>query len=372
MKNLFDKVNIGKMKMKNRFFRGAIWEDLADEKGHLTPELIEIYEELAQGGVGTIIIGYSFITEDEQPNSGMLGIYSDNFIPEYKKFIDKIHSYNTNIIMQIIYGGSLTNFNVGERIILGPSKLKNERSGTWAKEMTKEDIDFVVNAFGDAALRAKKSNFDGVEIHAGHGYLLSQFLSPYTNKRVDNYGGSIENRGRIIFEVFENIREKVGKDFPILIKLNSCDYIKEGGLTGEESIYISKRLAQLGIDAIEVTGGNESIKEVGDNNLGPVRTKVIISKEKESYFKNHAKKLAEEIDIPVILIGGNRHYDVMENILNTSKIEYFTLSRPLTSEPNLINIWEEEDIKKPKCVSCNICYTTHGKRCILNIRNNKI
>lgn len=371
MKSLFDKVNIGKMEMKNRFFRGALWEDLADEKGHLTPELIDIYEDLAKGGAGTIITGYAFVTRDEQPNPGMLGIYSDDFIPEYKEFTDKIHSYDANIIMQIVYGGSLTDFNVGDRVILGPSKLQNERTGTWSKEMTKEDIKFIVNAFGDAALRAKKANFDGVEIHGGHGYLLSQFLSPYTNKREDEYGGSIENRGRIIFEVFKNIREKVGKDFPVLIKLHSCDYTKEGGLTEEESMYVAERLADLGINAIEVTGGNESIKEVGDNNLGPARTKINTSKDKESYFRSYAKKLADKINIPVILIGGNRHYDVMEDILNTSKVEFFSLSRPLTAEPNLINIWKEGDLKKPKCVSCNMCYTTPGKRCILNLREQK-
>lgn len=369
MRKLFDKTKLGSLDMKNRFFRGALWEDLADEKGYLTPELISIYEELAKGGVGTIITGYSFVTEEEQPNPGMLGIYSDDFISGYKKFTDMIHSHGANIIMQIVYGGSMTNFNVGERTIFGPSKMENERTGVWSKEMTKEDINYLVEKFGDAALRVKKSGFDGVEIHAGHGYLLSQFLSPYYNKREDEYGGSIENRGRIIFEIFQNMREKVGKDFPILIKLQSSDCVKEGGLIEEESLFIGKKLADLGIDAIEVTGGNESIKEVGENNLGPARTKIYGSRDKESYFKNYASKLANIVDIPVILIGGNRHFNVMENILNTTKIKYFSLARPLTAEPDLIKIWESGDIKDPKCVSCNMCYTTPGKRCILNLKD---
>lgn len=368
MKTLFDKTKILNMEMKNRFFRGALWEALADNKGHMTRELWAIYEELAKGGAGTIITGYAYVTEHEQPNPGMMGIYEDSFIQEYKKFTDMVHNNGTHIIMQIVYGGFMTNYNVGERTIWGPSTMENEVTGTMAKEISMDEIKYLANRYAEAALRVKKSGFDGVEIHAGHGYMLSQFLSPFYNKRTDEYGGSIENRGRIIFEIFEAMREKVGKDFPIFIKLNSQDFVQDGGLTEEESLYVAKKLAQLGIDAIEVTGGNESIKEVIENNLGPVRTKVTISKDKESYFKKYAAKLAEEVDIPILLVGGNRHFEVMEDILNTTKINYFILSRPLTAEPDLINKWASGDKKKPKCVSCNACYNTPGHRCILNIR----
>ncbi|MGL5348885.1 MAG: NADH:flavin oxidoreductase [Peptostreptococcaceae bacterium] len=368
MKTLFDKTKISNMEMKNRFFRGALWEDLADEKGHMTPELSNIYEELAKGGVGTIITGYAFVTEEEQPNPGMMGIYDDSFIPEYREFTDKIHSLGSNIIMQIVYGGFMTTFNVGERTIWGPSTMQDENTGTWAKEMTKDEIKYLVNSFKEAARRVKESGFDGVEIHGAHGYLLSQFLSPYFNKREDEYGGSIENRGRIIIEIYEAMREAVGKDYPILIKLNSADYAKEGGLTQEDSLYVAKRLADLGIDAIEVSGGNGSIKEVSENNLSAARTKIVASKDRESYFKDYATKLSNMVNIPVILIGGNRHLDVMEDLLNNNKIEYFSLARPLTAEPDLINRWVSGDTKKPKCVSCNQCYNTPGKRCILNIK----
>lgn len=368
MESLFDKTNILNMELKNRFFRGALWEALADEKGHMTQELWSIYEELAKGGAGTIITGYAFVTEHEQPNPRMMGIYDDSFISEYKKFTDMVHSNGANIIMQIVYGGFMTTFNVGERTIWGPSNAVNEVTGTAAKEISKDEIKYLVKRYADAALRVKQSGFDGVEIHAGHGYLLSQFLSPYYNKRNDEYGGTMENRGRIIFEIYEAIREKVGEDFPIFIKLNSQDFIKDGGLLEEESIYIAKRLEEKGLNAIEVTGGNESIKEVVENNLGAARTKVVVSKDNESYFKNYASSLAHEINIPVILVGGNRNIDVMESILNNTKIEYFTLSRPLTSEPDLINKWASGNRKKPKCVSCNACYNTPGKRCILNIR----
>lgn len=368
MKKLLEAVEISNLKMKNRVIRGALWEDLADAKGHMTPELSKIYEDLAQGGVGTIITGYAFVTEDEQPNPGMMGIYNDSFIPEYREFTDMVHSHGANIIMQIVYGGFMTDFKTENRVIWGPSAMQNENTGTWAKEISKDNIKYLVKAFGESALRVKQSGFDGVEIHGGHGYLLSQFLSPYYNKRTDEYGGNIENRGRIMFEVFQEMRDMVGKDFPIWIKLNSGDYVKEGGLTLEDSMFVAKKLSELGIDAIEVTGGNESVKEVLENNLGPARKKVNLSKENQSYFKDYATKLASEIDTPVILIGGNRDIDVMEEILNNTNIELFTMSRPLTAEPDLINIWNSGNLKSPKCVSCNRCYSTEGKRCILNLR----
>jgi 2,4-dienoyl-CoA reductase-like NADH-dependent reductase (Old Yellow Enzyme family) len=366
MKNCFDKTNIKNMNMKNRLLRGGTWEELADDKGHMTSELFNIYQELAEGGVGTIITGYAIVTKDEQPNPGMMGIYDDSFIAEYKEVTDMVHSYEANIIMQIVYGGSQTNMNPPSKLIWGPSAIRNEISGIVPTEMTREDIKTLVKVYGDAALRVKKAGFDGVEMHAAHGYLLSQFLCPHYNKRTDEYGGSIENRGKIIFEVYEEIRKKVGDDFPIFIKINAKDFI-EDGLTSVESIIISKRLSELGIDAIEISGGNESNQSVIDNNLGPARNKVNIGKDRESYFKEHAAKLAEEVDVPVILIGGNRHLDVMEDILNNTQIKYFSLARPLISEPDLINRWASGDTKKPKCISCNQCFKTPGKRCIFNI-----
>lgn len=365
MKNIFGKTKIKNMNMKNRLFRGGLWEELADDKGHMTTELFNVYKELAEGGVGTIITGYAFIIEDEQPNPGMMGIYNDSFIDEYKEITNIVHSYEANIIMEVVYGGSQTNLNPQSKNIWGPSAIKNEISGVVPTEMTKEDIKTLVKAYGDAALRVKKADFDGVEIHVAHGYLLSQFLCPHYNRRTDEYGGSIENRGRIIFEVYKEIRKMVGINFPIFVKINSEDFMDDG-LTPEESIIVSKKLSELGIDAIEISGGNESSKSVLDNNLGPARNKVNVSKDRESYFKEYAAKLAEEVDTPIILVGGNRDLFVLEDILNNTKIKYFSLARPLTSEPDLINRWASGDTKRSRCISCNQCYKTPGKRCIFN------
>lgn len=363
MKKLFDNTTLGNINLKNRFFRSATWEAMADEKGHMTDELYRVYEDLAKGGIGTIITGYAFVTEDEQPNPGMMGIYDDSFISEYKEFTDKIHSFDTNIILQIAYGGSQTTFNVGQRTILGPSAVPHDICGITPKEATKEDIEYLIESFADASLRAKKSGFDGVQLHGAHGYIYSQFLNPHYNKRTDEYGGSIENRSRIILETLRAMREKVGKDFPILIKINSSDFM-EDGLTFEECKYVCRKLEELGIDAIEISGvlgAKQEDKTVEEKGLSYL--------EKESYFRKYASEIAEEIDVPIILVGGNRSFSLMEDILNNSKITYFSLSRPFLREPDLINRWKRGDKSKAKCISCGKCRGENGNLCIFNRTN---
>lgn len=297
----------------------------------------------------------------------MMGIYDDSFIPEYKKLTDMAHSYDANIVMQITYGGSRSHLESPRSDIFGASPIKNEVTGVMPVEISTDEIKSLVKSFGKAAARVKESGFDGVEIHAAHGYFLSQFLCPHYNVRTDEYGGSIENRARIILEIYKEIRKAVGNDYPILIKFNSEDFM-EDGLTSEESIVVAKMLEKAGIDAIEVTGGNDSSLHVVKNNLDAARSKIAFSKDKESYFKDHAARLAQVVTIPVILTGGNRNVDVMDEILNSTNIEYFGLCRTLIREPDLINKWKEGDYKVPQCISCNQCFKTYGKRCIFNLK----
>lgn len=266
MKKLFDKTKINGMQMKNRFFKSASWEALATEDGHMTEELVKIYEDLAKGGVGTILTGYAYVTKDEQPNPKMMGIYEDSFIEEYRNLTDMVHKYNTNIVMQIVYGGSMTTMEPISKRILGPSAVQNDRTGITPIEMTKEDIKELTKAYSDAAIRVKQAGFDRVELHAAHGYLLSQFLCPYYNIRKDEYGGNIENRARILVEIVTEIKKVVGNDYPVLIKINSEDFM-ENGLSSEESILVVKMLEEVGLDGVEVSGGNESSTKVLNNNL---------------------------------------------------------------------------------------------------------
>jgi len=363
MKELFEKTSINGLELKNRFIRSATWERMADDKGHLTERLLNVYEKLAEGGAAAIITGYAFVIEDEQPNARMMGIYNDSFIEEYKKLTDAVHKRGSKIILQIVYGGSFTWYNTAERVIWGPSAVTNKVSNVTPKEMTLEEIKILIEAFGDAALRAKKSGFDGVEIHGAHSYLLNMFLSPFFNVREDEYGGSAENRARIIYDIYDNARAKVGKEFPILIKLNCSDFMGDKGFTFDDCKEICRNLAAKGIDAIEISGGPvfRAPKPEKDPSGFPEE-----SIGKESYFAAYAKEIAQTVDVPVILVGGNRSVETMENLLNDSSAVYFSISRPLLSEPDLINKWSRDRNYKPRCVSCNKCFDENGNTCYLD------
>jgi len=363
MKNLFEKTAINNIEVKNRFIRAATWDETAEENGHINEVTIKRYEDLAKGGVGLILTGYAFISKDEHPNPGMFGIYDDTFIEEYKILVDRVHKYETKIAMQIVYGGSQTEHPDASKMnIYGPSAVKNLVSGITPKEATKDDIRVIVMKFGDAAARAKKAGFDAVEIHAAHGYLLSQFLTPFYNRRTDEYGGGIHNRARIIYEVIEEIRKRVGPSYPIMIKINFDDLMKKNqGLTKEESIEIFKRIDELGIDMIEPSAANLSSGEGAVPFLKGVNTV-----EKQSYFKEDVMNIASIVKAKVILMGGNKNIGLMEDILNTTKIEYFSLSRTLLCEPDLINKWKDNKEYTPKCISCNRCWDAVPNSCIFN------
>ncbi|MGL5754023.1 MAG: NADH:flavin oxidoreductase [Paraclostridium sp.] len=347
IKTLFDKTKIKNLQLKNRFVRSATWEGLANENSHMNDEIFKVYTDLAKGGVGLIITSYAHICADEQPTRNMLGIYDDSFIGNYKNLTETIHSYNSKIIMQIVYGGSQTSYNTENRLILGPSSIANIKTGVTPKSMDKNDIDSIVNSFAEAAYRCKLSGFDGVQIHGAHGYLLSQFLDPYHNRRTDEYGGCIENRARIIFEVYNAIRKKVGDTYHISIKINSSDF-REDGATFSDCMYVVKKLDMLGVDSVEVSGGNFR------NFKG------------ESYFKDYASKISSSVNCPIMLVGGNRTVDSMSCILNSTNIEYFSICRPLICEPNLINEFKSNSNYKHKCVNCNQCMKK-DKLCILHV-----
>lgn len=363
MNLMFQETFIKTMKLKNRFFKAALYEALATEDGHLTQELYDLYAEYAKGGVGTILTGYTYVLEEEHPAPTMMGIYNDSFIEEYKRFTDYIHTYDTNIILQLVYGGSFSSLHPHSKHILGPSAVLNERTGITPYEMSAEDFIRVKDGFRQAARRAKAAGFDGIQIHAAHGYLFSLFLNPTYNVREDEYGGSIENRARFLIEVYKELRDEVGVDYPIFIKINSQDYMKHG-LTPIESMYVCETLSSLGIDAIELSGGMPST-EVLSHNLGPIRKG--IKPHEESYFKEYAIELSKRIHTPLILTGGNRNIDTMNNLVSLG-IPYFGLGRALTFEPELINVWHSGNTRHAKCISCNQCFYTVGKRCVFRIK----
>lgn len=359
MSTLFSPSRIGNMTLKNRFVRSATWENMATETGHMTDKLYAVYEELAQGEVGLIVTGYANIVAEEKPNAGMMGMYDDSFIVEYQKLTELVHGYDSKIVMQLAYGGTKTTFNVGERVIFAPSAIAERGTQTLGKAMTKEEIDYIVKAFAQASLRAQKSGFDGVEIHAAHTYLINQFLSPYYNQRQDEYGGSLENRMRFLLEIYAEIRKLVGEDYPVLVKLTASEFF-EGGLTFDETRTICKKLESIGVDAIIISGnihGNANTV-VGESFDG-------YTIQNEGYFREFGAVVSEEVNLPIITVGGLADICAIEELAETTNIQFFALSRPLLAEPHLVKRWKDGSKNEVDCERCSKCRTKRGNFCVV-------
>lgn len=366
MSTLFTETRIGTMKLKNRFVRSATWENMATEDGHMTDKLYDIYEALAKGEVGLIVTGYANIVEEEKPNAGMMGMYNDSFISEYQKLTELVHRYDSKIAMQLAYGGTKTTHNVGQRVIYAPSEVPEMGTQTLGKAMTQGDIDYIVQAFALASKRAKQSGFDGVEIHAAHTYLINQFLSPYYNQRDDQYGGSLENRMRFLLEIYREVRKCVGDDFPILVKLTATEFF-EGGLTFEETRVICKKLESVGVDALIISGNihGKASTMVGQSFDG-------YTLQDEGYFHEYGHVISQDVDVPVITVGGLSDIGAIDQIAQTTGIEYFALSRPLLAEPQLVKRWKEGSITPVDCERCSKCRTKRGNFCVVYKKRRKI
>lgn len=363
MNNVFEETHIGNMVLKNRFVRSATWENMTTEEGHMTDQLFDIYDELGKGELGLIITGYANIVKEEQPNPGMMGIYDDSFIDEYNVLTESVHANDTKIVMQLAYGGTKTTYNLGDRVIYAPSDICERGTKTQGKAMTKENIDYIVHAFAEASRRAKESGFDGVEIHGAHSYLINQFLSPYYNKREDEYGGSLDNRMRFLLEIYNEIRNVVGKEYPVLVKLTATDFF-EGGLTFDETRLICEKLAEIGVDGIEISGNVHGRAHVlvGESFDG-------YEIQKEGYFLEYGKVISEDIAVPVITVGGLSDIETIERMVSETNIQCFALARPLLTEPHLIKRWKAGDRRPVQCVRCSKCRTAEGNYCVILINS---
>ena len=330
MKKLFDSVELGNLHVKNRLIRSATWEDLAENDGSIGENTYEIYRELAKGGVGAIITGFTSVSADDFYFGGMMRLSDNKLIPQYKKLVEIIHAEDCAAICQLALGAFYKNYvEIGEN------------------ELSMAEVENIIKMFVDAAIRAEICGFDGVQIHAAHFFFLSRFISPKINHRTDKFGGSIENRAEILLEILRGIKKSAPK-LHVTIKINSSDFVY-GGLEKEESLKICKMLEAAGIDSIEVSGNGTSVRGV--------KTGV-----NEGYFSDFAAQLADEIKIHVICVGGWRSLEVMERILNHTRIELISLSRPLICEPDLPKKFLS-GVKNSKCISCNACYSTPAHRC---------
>lgn len=350
MLKLFNKTTIKSMELANRFVRSATWEGMAETDGSCSQALIDVMVGLAEGGVGLIITGHAYVSPEGQAGPWQIGVHSDDMLPGLTRMAAAVHRAGGKIALQLAHAGCY-GFASGTGIeAVGPSPNANEKIPS-CRELTPEEICDICAAFGRAAGRAKAAGFDAVQIHSAHGYLLSEFLSPFFNRRNDDYGGSVENRARIVLQVFRNIRREVGVDFPVLIKLNSQDFI-DGGLTVNDMLVVASMLEKDGIDAVEVSGG--TIYASGE--YSAIRTGALAKPEQEVYYRDAALRFKAQLSVPLMLVGGIRSLGVAEALVAEGVADYISLCRPLVREPGLINRWRSGDLRKSGCLSENACF----------------
>jgi 2,4-dienoyl-CoA reductase-like NADH-dependent reductase (Old Yellow Enzyme family) len=350
MPELFESTNINGMSLANRFVRSATWEGLADKEGAVTPRLIEMMVELAKGEVGLIISSHTFVSPEGQAGPAQLAVYADRFLPGLKDLAGAVHAAQGKIALQLAHAGCRANAGLSGLEPSGPS-ASEENGRPTCRAAAREDIANLVSAFAQAAYRAKEAGFDAVQIHAAHGYLLSQFLSPAFNKRSDGYGGGLGNRARLLLEVVQGVREVVGPAYPVLIKINSEDFLA-GGLTCPEAVEVSGWLEKASLDAVEFSGGTMNSPE----KFVPVRPGRLKTTQQEVYYRKAARLYKQRVTIPLILVGGIRSFGVAEELVREGTADYISMSRPLICEPGLVKRWRQGDRGKAECVSDNACF----------------
>ena len=319
-KTIYDKTQLKNMKLKSRVFFGPIIDDTFKD-GKITEKAIKKYETLAKNNVALITPEGMMVGDSSFfPLSGrnILKIDNDGYIEDYKKLSDIVHKYNSYIIMQLNFPGLMSNSDV----LYSPSPDKGFFKNVTSKELTKDDILRIQDLFVEGAIRGKKAGFDGIEIHAAQLNFGSLFLSTKFNRRTDEYGGSVQNRARFLVETLKKIREAIGDDMTLSIKIDCED--EDNGFTESDFLEAGKILEQAGIDFISVSGTNVFRKE-------------------ELLFYERTKKLADILKIPVICIGGIKTYENADYVLKNSNIEYVAMARALMKDPELVTKWAQNN-----------------------------
>jgi len=344
---LFEPFSLASLILKNRIVRSATYEKRADDDGFVTDALIEFYEDIAGGGAGLIISGNVLVHTSGRSVPQQLCIHNDFYIEKLRRLTDAVHNLGGAIIIQLVHGGrqSFPALLGGEQPV-APSAVYDPSTRITPRAMEDREIWEIIESFGDAGRRAMYAGFDGIQLHAAHGYLINEFLSPHTNRRHDYWGGDEERRFHFAEEICRAMLKEVGKDCPVMVKMNADDCI-EGGLEPEESLRIAKRLEDMGVCAFEVSGGMYEARNK------TVRTE-ILKPEQEAYFRSAAGLFKKHLRMPVMLVGGMRSRPVMEDVLLKGDADLISISRPLIREPDLPHKMAEGK-EKADCISCNGC-----------------
>ena len=356
MAEIFTPWRAGALELPNRLVRSATWEGMAQDDGTPTHDTINLTAGLAEGGVGLIITGHTFVHPRGRAHPRQTGAHIDALVGPLARLADAVHKCGGKVAVQISHAGAQTRGSWIGAAPVGPSPLEHPLFKEPVEQLSREGIAEIVECFAAAAARVRAAGFDAVQLHAAHGYLLNQFLSPASNQREDDYGGPLENRARLLMEVYRAVRQAVGPGFPVLVKLTSGDCL-EDGLGLEDCLEVARWLDREGIDAIEVSGG---VAAAGK--LAPIR--VVKEPDDEGYFLEPAARIKAAVSCPVAVVGGFRSRQRAEAALE--RVDAVSLCRPFIRQPHLARLWREGSREPASCISCNQCLKlamTQGVAC---------
>ncbi|WP_425057867.1 NADH oxidase [Sporomusa carbonis] len=345
----FDKIlkpiQIGPMKVRNRIVMPPMVTNYAASDGAVTERFKAYHQARAKGGVGLIIVEAAYVQVNGKGFQNQVGIHKDELISGLRNLTDAVHSYGAKIAVQLYHAGRQTTSKVTGMSVVAPSPIPCPVKQEMPKELSVDEIKELVEAFGQAARRAKEAGFDAIEIHAGHGYLVNQFLSPYSNKRTDEYGGTCENRMRFPLEVIRRVREEVGESFPMIYRMSAEEYVA-GGLTLEETTVFAKKLVEVGISALHISGG------VYESSAMIIQPAAIT----QGCFVENAAAIKKAIngEVPVIVAGRIKDPVMAEQIIREGKADLVSMGRALLADPELpkkVAEGKAETIRK--CIACN-------------------
>ena len=360
--SLFSPISIGSLRIQNRIVMPPMATNFATPEGYVTDQQIDYYVERARGGVGYITVEHTGILEQGKASPKMLLINSDTHASHFKRLVDAIHDADGKVFIQINHAGRQTMPAVTGCPIVGPSPishLPNPPEEMIPRELSVSEIEHMVQAYTDAAQRVKEIGADGVEIHMAHGYLICAFLSPFSNKRTDEYGGDIQGRARFSVEVLKSVRERVGVDFPISCRMSGDEYV-EDGLDIDQTKQIAKILESEGADILHISAANAASVHM---NHPPYYLE-------EGIFVHLAQAVKSVVEIPVIAVGRIRNPTMANQIIQEEKADLISMGRALIADPHLPNKAKDGRFEEIiPCISCNKCIQTLRKdsvRCSVN------
>jgi 2,4-dienoyl-CoA reductase-like NADH-dependent reductase (Old Yellow Enzyme family) len=328
---------------------------MSSDDGFVSDRLVKVFHDLAEGEVGLIMTGHAFVRRDGKASPSQTAVFDDRFIPSLARIPAAVHAFPTRIFLQIAHAGRQTKVKLSGTIPIAPSAVHEPTFDLTPREIPPAEVRAIIDDFVQAARRAKEAGFDGVQLHCAHGYLLSSFLSPHTNRRTDDWGGTTAKRARIAVEIVSGIKALCGAAFPVAAKINSSDFLATG-IQVEESIEVAGLLQEAGLDAVEVSGG---MTEAGKGSVW----QGLRAEEDEGYFVDAAARYKKALQIPVIGLGGNRTLARMESVIRDGQADLVSMSRPFIREPGLVRDFRLGLLSKSACISCNKCFNPRGISC---------